>query len=195
MSEKNKCLEDGCNEFALKRLRRCKMHHKAHQAVYRKALHATRRDSGTCPKCGKQSAFRKFRCSECLDRCKNYRISLRKEVMDAYGGSHKCSCPGCSATAIEFLTIEHIGGTGAAHRKEVGAGDGIYRDLKKRGFPDKDKYCVLCMNCNIARGVKNGDGKCPCLRRHEASKLFTEVASIHKYIEPDDIKDSTCLSN
>lgn len=70
-----------------------------------------------------------------------YRSSLRKEAILAYG--NKCAC--CEETIFEFLTIDHVGGGGNHHRKQVG--EFIYLDLKRKNFP-KEGYRVLCMNCN-----------------------------------------------
>lgn len=78
---------------------------------------------------------------------------LRAEVITAYGGH--CAC--CGETREPFLSIDHVNGDGGAHRRLLGArGDAIYRDLKKRGWP-QDGYRLLCMNCNFA--IRNGD---PC---------------------------------
>ena len=77
---------------------------------------------------------------------------LRKEVLEIYG--RQCVC--CGGTATPFLTLEHKNGSGNAHRKLVGRG-GVYRDLKRRGWP-KDDYAILCMNCNWA--TRNGE-TCP----------------------------------
>lgn len=92
---------------------------------------------------------RKFRKNTIPPRERERR--LRNEVIDAYGA--RCRC--CGETAREFLTIEHIGRTGAVHRANRSQ-YGIYNDIKQAGFP-KDKYEVLCMNCNWA--TRLGD---PC---------------------------------
>ncbi len=79
--------------------------------------------------------------------------ALKVEVAAAYGG--KCEC--CGETHIEFLTIDHTDGGGAAHRRATGKGRRIYADLKAQGFP-RDRYRLLCLNCNIALGFY---GYCP----------------------------------
>jgi hypothetical protein len=81
------------------------------------------------------------------------RQKLKRKVIEAYGG--KCSC--CGETRIEFLTVEHVNHDGAAHRKLVGAGAGMYRDLLRRGCP-KDGFTVFCWNCQMA--TRYGD-ECP----------------------------------
>lgn len=79
--------------------------------------------------------------------------ALKQEVVQAYGG--KCEC--CGETHIEFLTIDHSDGSGAEHRRQTGKGRKIYQDLKRLGFP-KDRFRLLCLNCNISLGFY---GYCP----------------------------------
>jgi hypothetical protein len=83
---------------------------------------------------------------------KHHRKSLWKKVLDAYGSV--CAC--CGEKQNEFLTTDHINGGGSEHLRKRGT-VGIYRDIIKEGFP-RDKYQILCMNCNWAKSVY---GKCP----------------------------------
>lgn len=106
----------------------------------------------------------KFVCKSCARQInKTARLNLKLEVLKTYGG--KCTC--CSETSIEFLTIDHIDGKGAEHRKSLGldcgsdektaAGHTFYRWLKKNNFPT-DNFQILCFNCNYAKHVY---GVCP----------------------------------
>ena len=79
--------------------------------------------------------------------------ALKAEVVAAYGG--RCEC--CGESHLEFMTIDHVNGDGAEHRRTCGKGRRIYEDLKRRGFP-KDGYCLLCLNCNVTLGFY---GYCP----------------------------------
>ena len=89
------------------------------------------------------------RCKTCKRMASKIRVRMRKmEFVLAYGG--KCSC--CGEKHIEFLTVEHKNGDGNEHRKNVGR-FGVYKDVKKQGYP-KDKYDVLCLNCNWAQRNK-----------------------------------------
>ena len=81
----------------------------------------------------------------------------KKIVFDHYGNI--CIC--CKETRTEFLTIDHINGEGAKHRKKVGAGSRFYRWLINNDFPEG--FQTLCMNCNFSRGKF---GYCP----HEREK-------------------------
>lgn len=123
-----------------------------------------------CRECGitlnKKNCFpsRLIRCDYICNECgnangRNYKRSLKLEVIAEYGG--KCVC--CSENQVEFLTIDHINGGGAQHRRKIsktpkGASpDTLYRWLKKNGFP-KDNFQLLCFNCNCA---KSSSGQCP----------------------------------
>jgi hypothetical protein len=84
---------------------------------------------------------------------------LKREVIDFYGG--KCAC--CGETEIVFLTIDHIDGDGAEHRRRMAAetgsnwgqaGSPTYRWLRKNNFPEG--FQVLCANCNCGRQWNGG---------------------------------------
>ena len=82
---------------------------------------------------------------------KTRRRRIKREVFEAYGG---CCCLCCGENHIEFLSIDHIEGNGAAHRrslgKQYGPGARFYSWLKREGYPPG--FRVLCMNCNAALG-------------------------------------------
>jgi hypothetical protein len=91
------------------------------------------------------------------------RRELRLDVLERYGG--KCAC--CGEAREGFLAIDHIGGGGTKHRKEVtgGGGSKTYRWLQKNGYPRG--FRVLCHNCNMAIGLW---GKCP----HETDRMVED---------------------
>lgn len=94
-----------------------------------------------------------YKCRECAKKERKLkRISLKLEIIAAYGG--KCIC--CKCKTIEFLTIDHIDGGGAKHRKQVDS-NVFYQWLKKNSYP-KDNYQILCFNCNYAKHIC---GICP----------------------------------
>lgn len=80
---------------------------------------------------------------------------LREVVIKEYGG--KCEC--CGESAPEFLSIDHIFGGGKEHYRQenIRGGTGIYGWLKRNGFP-RDRFRLLCHNCNMATDVY---GACP----------------------------------
>jgi hypothetical protein len=71
---------------------------------------------------------------------------LRQQMLDNYGRA--CVC--CGDATEAFLTLEHTLRNGKAHRAEVGAGVGVYLDLRRRGWPKNEGLAILCMNCNWA---------------------------------------------
>jgi hypothetical protein len=71
------------------------------------------------------------------------RQRLRDELVAAYGG--RCACANCPETDPAFLTLDHSGGDGKAHRIEMGSH--TYGDLRRRGWP-QEGYRLLCWNCN-----------------------------------------------
>lgn len=83
---------------------------------------------------------------------KRHREKLKKKILEAYGAV--CAC--CGESQYEFLTLDHINGGGGAHLRKRSA-PGVLLDVIRDNFP-RDKYQVLCMNCNWARSIH---GKCP----------------------------------
>jgi len=91
------------------------------------------------------------------------RANLRAETLDAYG--NRCNC--CGESTPEFLSVDHINNDGAAHRREakLSGGSRFYEWLKKHGFP-KDRFQLLCYNCNFAKGRY---GECPHVKIRKLS--------------------------
>ena len=93
-----------------------------------------------------------------VKRAQQRRQRLKRAAFDAYGGP-KCMC--CGEEHLEFLTIDHVEGGGAEHRRKLVADKGwkdsrsmggshMYLWLKQQDYPDG--YRVLCFNCNFALG-------------------------------------------
>jgi len=72
---------------------------------------------------------------------------IKSEMIEAYGGS----CVLCGESCPEFLMIDHINGGGNEHRRSIGRAGGrpIYSWLRSQGWP-RDKYRLLCANCNCS---------------------------------------------
>jgi hypothetical protein len=90
-------------------------------------------------------------------RAKSEKYLYRKRnkrvvAINALGG--KCEC--CGEARIEFLTIDHINGL-EDRIKNQRSGEGLIDRVRKEGYP-KDKYRVLCYNCNCSLGFY---GYCP----------------------------------
>lgn len=86
-----------------------------------------------------------------------YNKKLKQEVINAYGG--RCAC--CGMAEMNKLTLDHRDGGGNKHRKSlspsgISNGTALYQYLRKNGYPDTDKYQVLCWNCNMGRQLNGG---------------------------------------
>ena len=87
-----------------------------------------------------------------------YQAKLKRKIYDHYG--RVCAC--CGETEELFLTIGHVGGWGAKHRKDLNRGRGgdtiaVWRDIVKCGFPGNIR--IECANCNF--GAARNDDVCP----------------------------------
>lgn len=123
--------------------------------------------SSYCRACSKARSVRRWkeRNAECRAANKayygrnkeqflEYGRALRVRVLTEYGGA--CVC--CGERTPEFLSIDHTNNDGESHRRELGAyGRSIYRWLEQNGYP-KDRFQLLCHNCNMAKGLYGG---CP----------------------------------
>jgi hypothetical protein len=83
------------------------------------------------------------------------RFRIRMEMIAAYGGC--CAC--CGEQTTEFLTLDHIYNDGAAERRatKMPGNQRLIERLRKQGWP-KDRYQLLCFNCNCTKGFF---GQCP----------------------------------
>jgi hypothetical protein len=78
------------------------------------------------------------------------RTKYRRQVLFILGD--KCIC--CGEANLEFLSVDHIHGDGANHRKK---NSDIWYSILKEGCPP-DRYRILCHNCNQSMGFY---GYCP----------------------------------
>lgn len=95
----------------------------------------------------------KNRCKSCYAARERIRYFL--DFYDAMGG--RCEC--CGETDVRFLTLDHRNGDGYEQRQTLQCQQ-IYRLARKEGYP-KDKYALLCWNCNCGRHHRVTDGVCP----------------------------------
>jgi hypothetical protein len=102
-------------------------------------------------------------CDKVMMRERDHQKKL--QVLAHYG--RICQC--CSEGREEFLSIDHINGDGAKHRKEIGGnGSGLYWWLVKNNFPPG--FQVLCFNCNISKGLF---GYCPHQKENSSIQTST----------------------
>lgn len=78
----------------------------------------------------------------------DYRIKVKLETMEAYGGAQ---CAICRESDIDMLNLDHIDTDGKKHREELGTPGGghqFYLKLKSLGYPKTPRLRVLCANHN-----------------------------------------------
>lgn len=101
---------------------------------------------GICGLCGKHPVVEnKKSCIHCQKKQQERSEIIKDLVFNAYGG-YACNC--CGETIKEFLTIDHVNGDGAEHRRQL-KNRNMYSWLKKNDFPSG--FQVLCWNCNLGR--------------------------------------------
>ena len=79
-----------------------------------------------------------------------YHRRLKRELLAGYG--QRCAC--CGEEEERFLSLDHVNGGGAAHRRQIGSAPMVWLDAIKRGFPAD--YQILCFNCNLGRHLNGG---------------------------------------
>lgn len=80
--------------------------------------------------------------------------TLRQKVFDILGNC--CTC--CGESIFEFLAIDHINGGGRQERLSVRRGSEGWSMYILSQENIKEKYQILCHNCNMAKGFY---GTCP----------------------------------
>jgi len=80
-------------------------------------------------------------------RAKVYQENLKLEVLTRYGNG-MARCVICGEDRLPCLSIDHINGDGAKHRRELfgsNTSSRTYSWLKKNDYPEG--FQTLCMNC------------------------------------------------
>lgn len=107
-------------------------------------------------------------CTSCAVKHREYnrafmlkrRDAIRQELITAFGGA--CEC--CGETIPLFLTVDHVNNDGAS---ETHRGVTFYRKVLREGCP-KEKYRLLCFNCNCGRA--RNKGICPHVTNQSESR-------------------------
>src|SRR3990167_5894910 len=101
--------------------------------------------------------MRKWRAAHRAEETEKKRAYTKRvfaAVLAQYGS--ECAC--CGEDEPRFLTVDHVDGSGAQHRREIKRfGREFYVWLRLSGWPSG--YRILCWNCNSGRFM-NG-GVCP----------------------------------
>lgn len=126
-----------CAECARKR---------ADRSAARTQEHASHRK---CTRCGGQLDNDSKQCNECSATRRAHHLALKMSAITAYGKICKC----CAYSDVRALTIDHINGDGAAHRRANGikCPASFYRWLQLNQHPAG--FQTLCYNCNHAKGT------------------------------------------
>ncbi len=84
-----------------------------------------------------------------IDVLSHYSLNGVPECVNPFG-EHKDPY-----TNLDALSIDHIHGDGAKHKREIGksGGGAIYQWLKKQEYPEG--FQTLCMNCQCIKRMKN----------------------------------------
>lgn len=107
-----------------------------------------------CREC-EQAARPNDRDEQGMASSTRHNIRRRYLVLQHYSGKAVPACECCGESTYEFLSLDHIEGGGAAHRKEIGVAR-IYAWVWRNKLPPG--FRVLCHNCNQAIGAY---GFCP----------------------------------
>lgn len=82
------------------------------------------------------------------------RDKVRAEVLTYYGNG-KLACLLCGFSDVRALTIDHLDGNGADHRRVIGRGSALCSYLRKHNYPEG--YQTLCMNCQFVKAKEFGE--------------------------------------
>ena len=150
------------------------------QKTSKRARYLSQTRSGKCWDCGEPHNGPPLRCSDCLKKNRvaqnrwyhehkeirktqrrTYLQKVKREGLVAYSQDPpKCTC--CGESTLAFLTLDHVNNDGAEDRKKLlghSRAGNLISILRRNRYPNKDRYQVLCFNCNMGKSV-NG-GVCP----------------------------------
>ena len=89
----------------------------------------------------------------------------RLKVLAHYsGGTMRCVC--CGEDKLPFLALDHVGGGGATHRKDIGSGDQFYRWLIRS---TSRRVCRCSVTTAIWRRAPTGPARIPARRQRQNS--------------------------
>jgi hypothetical protein len=115
---------------------------------------------------------------------KERKQQLKLYVISLYGGHcDLCGPANPDAWNPEFLTLDHVNGDGAEHRRAVGrsAGYKIYAEVLALGVPDFSRFRLLCWNHNDETGITSKKKPFNLLSKSEqkARRLRDEVIAAY----------------
>jgi hypothetical protein len=109
---------------------------------------------------------------------------IKEEVMRYY--SPELKCLRCGFSDIRALSIDHLDGKGAEHRRKLSGlkrgGRIFYSWFKKNNYPSG--FQVLCMNCQFIKREENNEGK--VIVSPETRRIWRIIRAKKKLKEADD---------
>lgn len=106
-------------------------------------------------------------CQRCIGENRALKKRQRLEVLMAYSrGKLACNC--CGENYMPFLQLDHVNSDGHLDRKRGLVGTSLYKYLRDRAYPDKERFQLLCGNCNFAKAWTGGGIACPCVERRSS---------------------------
>lgn len=143
------------------------------KATWQRERRNGKRIAGECVDCLSKALPRSTRCRDHQTKHNQQsradKIKLKIETFNAYGGA-MCRC--CGETRLPLLTLDHVEGDGAEHRRREGISAGVntYRRLRCTGYPPG--FQVLCYNCNCSKGYF---GECPHVAERRNKVFYTGI--------------------
>jgi len=106
----------------------------------------------------KQKEYRREHKVEYRAKSRKSYQKIKAEVISFYSKGNNI-CAYCGFTDMRALTIDHIGGGGNAHRKQIKrlSGGTFYCWLKRNNYPGG--YQVLCANCQFIKRIVEGESQ------------------------------------
>lgn len=153
-SDRKNSIDPRCRRCGTKRAGEWNAKHREHRASYMREWNKKNPDKlrAQSKRNWAKIARNKSRKLMVYQKMAVYRAGARADVLRAYGG--RCVC--CGEDRDHFLSIDHVMRDGHLHRASIG-NNNIYLWLRRNGFP-KDRFRLLCHNCNFAKGRY---GVCP----------------------------------
>lgn len=104
--------------------------------------------------CGRPLWKKTTHCAWCVYKSHVRKLSERIDAILAYGSR----CVKCGLDDYESLVFDHIHDDGGQERRNRDVGSGGY--LRRIGYP-KDRFQLLCHNCNFKKERARRTGKLP----------------------------------
>lgn len=150
------CVRCGENDLRFLALDHVEGDGREHRKTFSGTLHAWARSRGwppmfqvLCHNCNHLKAL----ASRPVGRSKSaaYVRALREEVLRRYSDPPQCAL--CPVDDPRILTIDHVEGGGAEHRRRLGGRSSarLHRWLRDNGYPEG--FRVLCQNHNLGREI------------------------------------------